>query len=187
MTAGAYRPLLVVGVAGGVGTSTWVRVMRQATTVPVQDGGVYRVDGPVLPVDIVVTSNTAAAAARVGPVLAVCPRRPLLVVMHTAGGQLTEARAFLRMAEPHVTARFDIDHRRAWLDMPAAPGVRLPTKAQDIERAVAGLVPALQAMYASPPRPPAQHRGGPHRLPGAGGPLRGRPAPGMGGPMPHRR
>lgn len=191
MTGGQHtRPLLVAGVAGGVGTSTWVRIVRVAISLPVEDVGVYRADRPGRPVDILVTSNTAAATAQLGPALACCPRPPLLVVMHTANGVLTESRSYLRIADPHVTARFAIGHRRAWLEMAAAPGARLPTKAADIEQAIADLVPALQAMYSRPlPPVPAGRATGPGTLPGqlvpAGGPMQQYPAAGTTGrPVP---
>jgi len=196
-----FRPLLVAGVAGGVGTSTWVRILRLATTLPVEDVGVYPADQPGRPVDILVCSNTAAAAARLGPVLGGCPRPPLLVVMHTASGVLTESRSYLRIADPHVTARFAIAHRRAWLEMAEAPGARLPPKAGDIERAATELVPALQAMYArprpsalagrttgpttgpaAPPGPPMPAGGLMQPPPATGTPAR--PLPARGGPPP---
>lgn len=145
-----FRPLLVAGVAGGVGTSTWVRIVRVATALPVDDLGTYRADQPGRLVDILVTSNTAAATSRIGPALGCCPRPPLLVVMHTAPGVIAESRSYLRMADPHLTARFDIGHRRSWLEMTSAPGERLPAKATDIETAMTQLAPALQAMFAAP-------------------------------------
>ncbi len=140
------RPLLVAGVAGGVGTSTWARVLYLATGLPVQDGGVYR--GGVI--DVLVSSNTAASTARLGPALAVCLRSPVLVVMHTVPGTIAESRSHLRKVQPHITARFDISHQRAWLEMANPPGTRVPTKAKDIAEALRQLPAALQQMYTGP-------------------------------------
>lgn len=154
MTGGSYRPLLVAGVAGGVGTSTWARCLRLVTTFAVEDLGEYR--GGL--VDVLVTSNTAASTSRVGAALAVCPRPPVLVVMHTAPGVIAESRSHLRKVDPHITARFDIGHQRRWLEMDGAPGQRLPAKAKDIAEAMRCFPEALRAMYAGPSRPTAALR-----------------------------
>jgi hypothetical protein len=143
---GTFRPLLIAGVAGGVGTSTWTRIMRLAVAFPVQELGIYR--GGV--VDVLVTSNSAAATARLSPALAMCPRPPLLVVMHTVPGVVAASRSHLRKAAPHVTARFDIQHHRRWLEMAAAPGERVPERAKDVISALRGFPQALHDMYAAP-------------------------------------
>ena len=148
MTGAGYRPLLVAGVAGGVGTSTWVRCLQLVTNLPVQDLGVY--GGGVL--DVLVCSNTAAATSRLGSALAACPRPPVLVVMHTAAGVVVASRSYLRRVGPHITARFDIGHQRRWLEMDSAPGSRLPAKVKDIDEALRRFPEALRVMY-SPPRP----------------------------------
>src|SRR4051794_33841956 len=110
MAGRTSRPLLVAGVAGGVGTSTWARALRQLVAVPIRDVGVYPVDdesgstsgtrrrGPI--VDVLVTANTAASTApgRLGRALSACPRPPILVVMHTVPGSIGCARAHLRAA-----------------------------------------------------------------------------------------
>lgn len=140
------RPLVVASVAGGVGTSTWARVLYLATHLPVNDAGVYR--GGV--VDVLISSNTAASTARLGPALAVCARPPVLVVMHTVPGTIAESRSHLRKVQPHITARFDIGHQRAWLEMASPPGPRIPAKAKDIAEALRQLPAALQQMYAGP-------------------------------------
>lgn len=142
-----YRPLLVAGVAGGVGTSTWTRCLRIATNLDIEDLGVYG-GGPV---DVLVSSNTAASASRLGPVIAACPRPPVLIVMHTAAGVVAGSRPHLRKVSPHLSARFDISHRRQWLEMEAAPGKRLPAKAKDIVEALQRFPHALRAMYMEPP------------------------------------
>jgi hypothetical protein len=83
------QPVRVAGVAGGVGTSTWVRILKLGYPgLPVQDLREYR--GGL--VDVLVTSNTAASASCIGPALAHCPRPPLLVVMHTAAGPIADTR-----------------------------------------------------------------------------------------------
>jgi hypothetical protein len=125
-----------------VGTSTWTRCLRLARNLPVGDLGVYR--GGL--VDVLVSSNTAAAAARLGPALAVCPRPPVLVVMHTAAGVVAETRSHVRKIAPHVAARFDIGHQRRWLEMDSAPGTGLPARAKDVVEALRRCPQALQDM-----------------------------------------
>lgn len=137
------RPLFVAGVAGGVGTSTWCRIVRVAVKLPVEDLGRYR-GGPV---DVLVTSNTAAATSRLGPALGLCPRAPVLVVMHTVPGAVVGARSHLRRVEPHIVARLDVAHHRSWLEMAAAPGERLLPRLKDVVEALQRLPAALSAMY----------------------------------------
>ncbi len=161
MTGGG-RPLYVAGVAGGVGTSTWVRILQGSSGVPVEDRGRY-LDHVVedrgrflnTAVDILVTDNSASAASRIGDALRVCPRKPVLVVMHRAVGEIAEARPFLRQAEPHLSAVFSIAHRREWLGQVTAPGSSLPRKAKDVADVLEKLWPALHAMYSEPLRPSA--------------------------------
>jgi hypothetical protein len=156
VTGGQLQPLWVAGVAGGAGTSTWTRILHlQFPTLLLQDMREYR-GGPV---DMLVTNNTAASAARVGPALAHCPRPPLLVVMHTAPFPVAGARSHLRKTNPHVVAQIDIDFRRAWLEMEAAPGPRLPLKARDLAMALNRFVTAMTEMYPKPenlPTPPRE-------------------------------
>ncbi len=170
MTGGQrpQAPLLVAGVAGGVGTSTWIRILQLAVpSQPIQDlrdliqlaDELARLHA--LPahsrntraVDFLITANTVTAAARVGLALRLCPVKPLLVVMHTAAVEPGETRAHLRKAEPYITARFDIAYRKEWPAMNEAPGLRLPERAKDISDAFARLPEALAAMY--PPAPSA--------------------------------
>jgi hypothetical protein len=107
-------------------------------------------------VDILVTSNTGASTSKLGPALAACPRPPLLVVMHTVPGVIAASKPHLRRSEPHITALFDIDHRREWLEMARAPGQRIPKGAKDIREAVRLFPGALQRMYPTPARPVSQ-------------------------------
>lgn len=167
--AGQHRPLLVAGVAGGVGTSTWARILRLAMQVSVEDLRVFR-GGPV---DVLVTSNTTAATARIGPALAWCQWPPLLVVMHTVPGVITASRSYLRTVEPHITARLHIGHHRAWLEMDAAPGttVQSLTHVKDVTKALRQLPDALASMATA-----WDHRPSP--------PDAGQPRPGL-PPTPH--
>lgn len=190
MTGAQGRPLLVAGVAGGVGTSTWIRILRQGypglgiddlrDLVPFADelARLHAVRQRHGTVDVLVSSNTAAAAARIGPALALCPRPPLLVVMHTAAWEPAETRAHLRKITPHITAQIDIAHHRAWLGIDAAPGRRLPEKARDISEALARFPDQLRAMYAAPATPVAQYASPPAPpRPSAVVPRAGPPAP----------
>jgi hypothetical protein len=102
--------------------------------------------------DVLVTSNTASACSRLGPALAACPRPPLLVVMCTVPGVIAESRSYLRKADPHVTARFDISHQRKWCEMDSPPGRAFPSSIKDVVEALQRFPAALNAMYASPAR-----------------------------------
>jgi hypothetical protein len=149
------RSLYVAGVAGGVGTSTWTRAFRSQVRVPVVELGVFvtflagieRASGPV---DVLVTSNTAAATAQIGGALAKCERPPLLVVMHTVPGSIGAARAHLRKAKPHITRRFDVPHQHMWLELDEPPGSYVPKSFTEIVHAVPA---ALHEMYSGPPKP----------------------------------
>lgn len=143
MTGGNSRPLLVAGVAGGVGTSTWTRAFRRTVALPVEDIGRYV--GRL--VDVLVTSNTAAATAQLGNALKLCPRPPLLVVMHTVPGSIGTVRAHLRKAQPHITRQFDVAHQRVWLELDEPPGSYLPRGFTELVRAIPA---ALQEMYRGP-------------------------------------
>lgn len=160
MTRGNSRPLLVAGVAGGVGTSTWVRALCRVIAMPVRDLGVYPTDddpgsmgGPPRrpPVDVLVTSNTATATApaRLGRALAVCPRPPVLVVMHTVPGSIGAARAHLRAAQPHITRLVTVAHQTYWLELDEPPGKHLPKGFAELVRS---LPDAFAQMYSTPPR-----------------------------------
>lgn len=192
MTGGRVWALRVAGVAGGVGTSTWTRILQLAVTFPVHDLREYRGDE----VDILVTSNTAASTARLGQALNACPRPPVLVVMHTVPGVIAESRSHLRKVQPHITAQFDIAHQRSWLEMEHAPGPKISSKAKDIVEALRALPQAIAQMYpppAQPPRSPAQGFPAPaaaatSRLlaePRAGPPTHQRWTPQHGGPQHH--
>lgn len=136
----------MAGVAGGVGTSTWTRAFLSQVALPVEDRGVF-LEGLV---DVLVTSNTAAATARLGGALARCERPPLLVVMHTVPGRIGAARAYLRQVEPHVTRRFHVAHQHVWLELDEPPGRHLPKGFPELVQAIPA---ALQKMYSRPPRP----------------------------------
>lgn len=152
MTGVQPRPLYVAGVAGGVGTSTWTRAFRREVALPVVDLGVFvtylaRVGMGRGIVDVLVTSNTAAAASQLGGSLARCERPPLLVVMHTVPGGIATTRAYLRQAQPHVTRQFDVSHQQRWLEMDQPPGHRIPKEFRELVLAVPA---ALEQMYRTP-------------------------------------
>jgi hypothetical protein len=146
--AGSSWHLAVAGVAGGVGTSTWSRVLTRVwPRLEVTDVGVYR--GGV--VDILLTSTTAAATSRLRPALAACPRPPILVVMQTVPYRMPAlSRALLRQATPYVTRVIEIGHQRQWPGLEAAPGRLVPKAAIE---ALRDLATALSAMYSTPPQP----------------------------------
>ena len=172
------RPLLVAGVAGGVGTSTLTRLLHQHLRVPAHDMGVYRVDvyrGQQ--VDLLVSSNSAASTSQIGQALSAAPRPPVLVVMNTAVGVIDQSRAHLRMVIPHVSAVFEINHRRSWLEMAAAPGEKLP-RAKDLVAFIEGLPAAISAMYA----PATAAQSSPVRPPRAAAPIRQTPLMPRAGP-----
>lgn len=154
VTEGRSRSLYVAGVAGGVGTSTWTRAFRSQVRLPVEDLGVFvtylagrnRVSGTV---DVLVTSNTAAATAQVGGALARCERPPLLMVMHTVPGSVRAARAHLRTVRPHVTRQFDVPHQHVWLELDEPPGSHLPKAFTELVREIPT---ALHEMYSGPPK-----------------------------------
>jgi hypothetical protein len=125
-----------------------VRILQAVSGgLPVRDLGLYR--GGI--VDVLVTSNTASAAARVGSALAQCRLPPVLVVMHTVPGVVVESRSLLRKVEPHVVARFDVAHYRSWVEMEHPPGPRLlPVKAKDLAEVLRQFPAALRAMYSPP-------------------------------------
>jgi hypothetical protein len=137
-----YRPLFVAGVAGGVGTSTWARILDLTVQVPSLDRGRYN-GGPV---DFLVTSNTVASTARVGEALAQCPRPPLLLVMHTVAVGVIGARSYLRAVPPHITLRLDIPHHREWVEMVDPPGPGIP-RSPDVLKALRDIPAALLRMY----------------------------------------
>ncbi|WP_406639172.1 hypothetical protein [Amycolatopsis sp. WGS_07] len=135
----------MAGVAGGVGTSTWVRILALARA-PATDLGVYR-GGPV---EVLVTDTSARAAARIGPALARCPHKPLLVVMHRDPADVAVSRAFLRQALPHIAGGFEVGHRREWLQAVEVPA-RLVFKDKPLGGVLNQFWRALADMY----RPPA--------------------------------
>ena len=174
---GRVPPLLVAGVAGGVGTSTFVRILRLAAPHPVEDLGKYR-GGPV---HVLVTANIPSAAQGLEYALPLCPLPPVLIVMHTVAGVIKESDPFLIKAEPHITARLDIDHRWTWQRMTGAPGEQLPHRAKDakdIASALRALPPALNAMLAQPPpvvAPPHPGNSAHATIAARAGPLHQRP------------
>lgn len=156
--------LVVGGVAGGVGTSTWVRLMRWNTRNPVKDLGVPYRGGPL---HVLVTATTAAANRNLGAALKACPRPPLLVVMQTVPFKAaTDARALFRSAEPHIAGRFDVGFRKAWLEMSEPPGRRYPSRDSELIATIGEFFTALQQLLA--PHPP-------HPSPGVAQPLRHAP------------
>jgi hypothetical protein len=146
--------LVVAGVAGGVGTSTWSRIVARAwPRLQVTDGGVYR--GGLI--DVLVTSTTATATGRLAAALAACPRPPILVVMQTVPYRTpAPSRALLRRALPHVAQLIEVGHQRTWLSLETPPGKVVPKATAE---AVRGLAAALTAMYGggptATPAPPA--------------------------------
>ncbi|OLZ51708.1 hypothetical protein BS329_15705 [Amycolatopsis coloradensis] len=125
-----------------MGTSTVSRILLATATIPVHDLGLYR-GGPV---DLLITSNTAAATARLGHALAACPRAPVLIVMHTVPGGISRAsKSHLRSAEPHLAARFEVFHHRQWPELENPPGKTVPKPVLDLVRQ---LPEAIQRMYA---------------------------------------
>ena len=113
------RPILVAGVAGGVGTSTLTRAIQPYANVPVHDLGQFRGGS----VDFLVTSNTAAATGHLGQALHVCTERPIVVVMHTVPGRTNPiSAAHLRSAQPHRLAQIDLMHELGWTSIAAPPG-----------------------------------------------------------------
>jgi hypothetical protein len=149
------RSLYVAGVAGGVGTSTWTRAFLGQVRVPVAELGVFLTylagrNCAIGPVDVLVTSNTAAATAQIGGALARCERPPLLVVMHTVPGSIGAARAHLRKAQPHITRRFDVLHQHVWLELDEPPGSYVPKSFTELVHAMPA---ALHEMYSGPPTP----------------------------------
>ncbi|WP_158886263.1 hypothetical protein [Amycolatopsis anabasis] len=160
MTDG-QRPLLLGGVAGGVGTSTFVRVLRAVATIPVHDLGVYR--GGL--VDLLITSNTASATAQLGCALAACPRPPVLIVMHTVPGGISRAsKSHLRSAEPHLSSTFEVFHQRTWPELDSPPGKSVPKPVVSLVRE---LPEAVRRMYSVPARHVAPQNSGPQPLPPA--------------------
>jgi hypothetical protein len=144
------RPLLLGGVVGGVGVSTFARVLHAAVTVAVHDMGRYEGVGPL---DLLVTSNTAASTTMLGRLLGLCPRPPVLIVMHTVAGGINRAsRAHLRAAEPHVCTVLEVLHQRSWPGLAAPPGLLVPKRVLAVARE---LPAAVQRMYAdtAPRRP----------------------------------
>lgn len=164
MTGGqsGFDPLVVAGVAGGVGTSTWVRLWRaahrEALRAEITDAGHYT-NGRV---DVLVSSNTAASTSRIGSTLNAVHHSarlkgryqppPVLVVMHTVAGWVDTLKAHLITVEPHLTAILHIGHKKDWLAMPQPPGDVLPQH-KDIAAALAAIPQAITAMYSAPVTP----------------------------------
>lgn len=148
MDSGTSFPLYVAGVAGGVGTSAWIRGLRSCVRVHVEDLGVYR--GGRL--DVLITSNTAASTARLGEALGMCKRPPVLIVMHTVPGSVGASRAHLRRAAPHITRIFRVRHQHDWSEIDNPPGPHLPKGFIDVVRAIPS---ALHEMYTRSPQPVA--------------------------------
>ncbi|SFQ30870.1 hypothetical protein SAMN05421854_110206 [Amycolatopsis rubida] len=142
------------GVSGGVGTTTFARVLLAEWKIPVRDLGVYR--GGL--VHLLITSNTAAATAQLGRALAACPRPPVLIVMHTVPGGLSRAsKSHLRSAGPHLAATFTVFHQRQWTELEAPPGKTIPKPVADLVRR---LPDAVRLMYSAPARPAQPSAGG---------------------------
>lgn len=155
MTGGQVRPLQVAGVAGGVGTSTFVRILESKFPGnPVVNVGIYRPELPQMGgVDVLVTSNLFAAASKVAGTLGTFLRPPLLVVMHVGNRDVPATRSHLRKVNPYISARFDIHHKRAWWNLTKAPTASHPADLSDLE-ALDAFPTALTKMYQHPPRRP---------------------------------
>ncbi|MEU0529202.1 hypothetical protein [Amycolatopsis tolypomycina] len=140
--------LVVGGAAGGVGTSTWVRLMRWNTRTPVRDLGMPYRGGPL---HVLVTATTAAANLNLGAALKACPRPPLLVVMQTVPFKAAaDARALFRAAEPHIAGRFDVGFRKAWLEMSEPPGRRYPSRDSELIATISAFFTAMQQQLRTP-------------------------------------
>jgi len=174
----AFDPLVVAGVAGGVGTSTWVRLWLAAHGgafgIDIKDHGHYTngrvavyVDGRVAAytngrVDVLVSSNTAASTSRIGATLRAmhelahrngyCQPPPVLVVMHTVSGVVRTLKADLITVQPHLTATLHIRHKPDWLTMPQPPGESALSH-KDIAAALAAIPQAIKEMYSAPAVP----------------------------------
>ncbi|WP_309114654.1 hypothetical protein [Saccharothrix sp.] len=151
MTGGQISALRVAGVVGGAGTSTLVRLLRLAfPRHPVVDLGRYQ-GGEV---DVLVTNNTVDSVRVVGDALAANPRRPVLVMMRTVPGVVHNTKPHMINISPNISALFEVNHRRAWVEMAGAPGTRLPRGkgARDLANLVTNLPGAIAAMFAQPPR-----------------------------------
>lgn len=98
-------------------------------------------------VDVLITSNSAAATVRLGRALARCALPPLLVVMHTIPGSVGAARAHLRKIEPHITQRFDVPYQQMWSEIDEPPGRCIPKQFTAIIRSIPD---AVRKMYSSP-------------------------------------
>lgn len=154
------RPLVVAGVAGGVGTSTVVRLLRSAG-VPAHDAGRFR---PGLAVEVLVTSVHATATAAMQHVLRYFRIPPVLVVSYTIprawAPSVSSAR--VRAAEAHVSGPVVVSHVRSWCGLDAAPGDGvLPKAVRDVPREVVSAVWPLVTFPPVPTRLPAAHGGTP--------------------------
>ncbi|MFJ5984420.1 hypothetical protein [Lentzea sp. NPDC092896] len=168
----AFDPLVVAGVAGGVGTSTWVRLWGAAHGpaygITIADTGHYT-NGRVNAehehsangrVEVLVSSNTAASTSRIGPTLHTLHQLarhhgyhqppPVLVVMHTVPGVVSTLKADLITVAPHLTAILRVRHKQDWLGMAQPPGDSYPQH-KDIVEALDGMRDAIVAMYLGGP------------------------------------
>lgn len=156
VTGGLQRPLYVAGVVGGAGTSTLVRILNAWHNPPdspqhneIRDLGVFHPDHLRGPVDLLVSSNTGAASARLPYVVAMQPRPPVLVVMRTALGRVPVFEAILKVTKGNLTRLFELEHRRKWIELDFAPG-------REVDSAVTlvmGKLPAaITEMWAAEPR-----------------------------------
>ncbi|GAA4009851.1 hypothetical protein GCM10022247_34990 [Allokutzneria multivorans] len=146
---GQRQPLAIAGVAGGVGTSTWVRLLQRAE-VAATDTGVYH--GGEL--TMLVTNTTAAATRHIGTALWLSPRPPILVVLATSPRDLQgAAKSFVTAAKPHLAYQLALPYERRWAGLVEAPG---PGDLRARTRLVLNQLPeALRAFYSQTPRRPA--------------------------------
>ncbi|KAA2261527.1 hypothetical protein F0L68_17295 [Solihabitans fulvus] len=156
------RPILIAGVAGGVGTSTAARLLA-LTRIEVHDLGRY-LGGPV---DVVVTSTHARATRALLTVLDEIRRhpqapQPVVVVVGIAPVTPSATRARLRAATPYLADLVTIPYIPDWVgrDDPLGDGIELPKGARKIPRA---LVEALHRMWPPAAAQPAQFES--HPLP----------------------
>ncbi|MFJ8966665.1 hypothetical protein ACIRG5_45450 [Lentzea sp. NPDC102401] len=167
---------MVAGVAGGVGTSTWVRLWLAAHGgafgIDIKDHGHYTngrvpiyVNGRVAAytngrVDVLVSSNTAASTSRIGSTLRTMQQLadrngyhqppPVLVVMHTVAGAVRTLKADLITVQPHLTTTLHIRHKPEWLLMQQPPGDAALSH-KDIVDALVAIPQAIKEMYLGGP------------------------------------
>lgn len=129
-------PVLVAGVAGGVGARTLTRLLAGHCPATTTDLARAR-----QPLDVLVTSITAAAAAQLPEALAQLSTPPVLAVVHTVPGPVPPAaRARIRAAQAHVRRTVSVPYVPAWTGLETPPGEVVPRR---VGRARTQLVAAV--------------------------------------------